>query len=92
MEVVNPYQSPQTFQPRRGRRRFKWLCLISLVFAGLGIVAGIAISPWRNDDASPLLLIFDGLLALGELLAFTLAAIGGVGWVVSPRPVSEHHP
>jgi hypothetical protein len=90
---LNPYEVPQdpaevsrdSATRGRWRLRCKWLCLGSLALALVLLVISSAVAPLRTESASAAFLLFDGLLALGELGSFAVAGLAAIGWAILPR-------
>lgn len=85
---MNPYEPP-THQVRpkpSWRRLWKRICLVSFCTAlFLLVIAKLVAALARNSGDTYWFLILDGLLALGELVSWTMVCIGGIGWIVSRR-------
>ena len=89
----SPYESPKYHETTRRRWRVIWkrACIASLCFAGILFLAAktlVIVADGSNETAW--FLVVDGLIALGELVAITLAGICGIGWALSRRPLSEN--
>jgi hypothetical protein len=68
------------------RRRWRIACLACLCLASIFVTADLLLWAVAPDAVqAPWFMILRGLDALGTLLSLTLAGIGGIGWVMSPR-------
>jgi hypothetical protein len=68
-------------------------CIGSLCMAVILVVSGKLVALLaRNSTDTSWFLNLDGLLALGELVSWTMAGIGGIGWIVSRRTPTVDDP
>jgi hypothetical protein len=88
----NPYEpTKQPGYPNSGRwrARWKWICLGSLCSVGTFVAINTAYDYFsQNSTSGDLFKIIRGLLALGELASWVMFAVGGIGWILSPRSPS----
>lgn len=85
----HPYQPPRWPDPPDPgwRSTWKWICLGSLGLAGILFAASKVFEGHNQESADlPWFKIASGLLALGELLSWAMAGIGGIGWALARRP------
>ncbi|MHB8956698.1 MAG: hypothetical protein ACYC4U_27365 [Pirellulaceae bacterium] len=84
--AVNPYEPPKLQDRPKWRSRWKRVCVVSLCVALLLHGLSKAVTIWAGDFTnSDWFKIANGLLALGELIGWTMAGVGGIGWVISRR-------
>jgi hypothetical protein len=89
---MNPYEAPKHVDPPgfRWRARWKRICLGSLCSALIFMAFSSLFADYGKHYLEPqLLIIIKGLIALFELISLTMIGIGGIGWIVSPKPQKE---
>src|SRR5262249_50780126 len=88
----NPYQPPTQLDPARGMWRPLWrrVCLGSVCATGVFAVTNNVFRAYAQGFLnSHWFIIVDGLLALCELVSWTMIGLAGIGWIISRRPVSS---
>lgn len=89
--MTNPYESPPDTAIRSPqgawRKRFRWLCLGSLIVAVVTYVGGNVLELWMTRDASRAFILIRALIALIGLSSMAATGLFGIGWAVAPRPV-----
>jgi Tfp pilus assembly protein PilN len=71
------------------RARFRWLFFRALIAAGVFLLVGGVLTPWRAEARAGedwLFLVLDGLVAFCEVCAVVCVGLFAMGWILSPRP------
>jgi uncharacterized membrane protein YciS (DUF1049 family) len=82
---IHESNAPAAKNPSPWREGFRAACLLSLVFAISLMLISRTIPRGNTEQASPLFLMADGLLALAELLSWLAVGLCGIAWMLSPR-------
>ena len=65
---------------------FSGMCIAGLLLGGYLVVLRsnvVASRRHRHEDIGDIRIILNGLLALAELICWTLAGVGGIGWIMT---------
>ena len=92
---TNPYKPPRSNDLPRSNWRLLWkrVCLaclgMAVIFHLIGAIVANSAKGSIEDYRSTILL---GLLALGELVSWTMFGVGGIGWIICRRTRSGGSP